>query len=190
MRVAYAGAAGAFAHSACLAFTPDHVPVAVDGFAGVADAVERGEADIGMLPVRNSRAGPVAQVAELLAARPLAVVAEHSLPVRMHLLALPGSALSRIRVVISHPVALAQCAEHLRRLGLDTLDAPNTALAARGLTHPHEAVLASEAAAGAYGLAILCRDMHDDPDNATVFAKVALRGAPAPSALPHSATLL
>ena len=188
MRVAYAGAPGAFAHQACLQFAPHHEPVAVEGFSAVAEALERGEVDIGMLPVRNSCAGPVAEVADLLSAQRLEVVSEHDLAVRMHLLGLPGAEFASIQTVVSHPVALTQCAEHLRQLKVVTRAAANTAIAARDLADSAEAVLASEAAAVVYGLIILRPNMHDDPDNITVFARVALRSAP--SALPHSATLL
>jgi prephenate dehydratase len=143
-----------------------------------------------MLPVRNSRAGVVAEVAGLLAAGSVKVAAEHHLPVRMHLLGLAGADLSAVHTVVSHPVALAQCAAHLRELGVGTRAAENTAIAARDLANPREAVLASEGAAAVYDLVILRRDMHDDPENTTVFARIARRDAPAPSALPHSATLL
>jgi prephenate dehydratase len=174
MRIAYAGAPGAFAHEACLAFAPDYEPIALESFAAVVDAVEGGAAEAGMLPLRNSRAGIVEEVAFLLARRPVQVRAEHDLPVRMHLLGLPGAELSAISVVRSHPMALRQCAEVLRTLGVETQDAPNTAIAARSLTDPSCAVLASEAAAEAYGLNILRRDVHDDPNNVTRFARIGL----------------
>ena len=44
-----------------------------------------------------------------------------------------------------------------------------TAAAAKTLVDPAKAVLASEWAAGAYGLQMLVRDVHDDPDNTTWF---------------------
>jgi prephenate dehydratase len=173
VRVAYSGAPGAFAQEACLAFAPELEPMAVDGFAAVANALETGLAEFGMLPLRNSRAGAVAEVEDLLATRPLQIVAEHDLPVRMHLLGLPGAALGEIQSVASHPMALRQCALALAALGVKLEDAPNTAVAARDLSDPTCAVLASEAAACAYGLVVLRRDLQDDPNNRTRFALVA-----------------
>ena len=173
MRIAYSGAPGAFAHEACLAFAPELEALAMDGFAAVADAVQSGAVEFGMLPLRNSRAGAVEEVAQLLATRPLRVVAEHDLPVRMHLLGLAGADLGTIRVVASHPMALRQCAAALEELGVAQEEAPNTAVAARDLVDPSRAVLASEAAALAYGLTILQRDLQDDPDNLTRFALIA-----------------
>ena len=45
-------------------------------------------------------------------------------------------------------------------------------VAAAELASRDRAVLASEAAAAAYGLDILVADMQDDPDNATRFAVI------------------
>ncbi|HEY0085498.1 MAG TPA: prephenate dehydratase domain-containing protein [Allosphingosinicella sp.] len=172
MKIAYSGAPGAFAHEACLAFAPDVGPMAVNGFAAVADAVESGVAGFGMLPLHNSRAGAVEDVAELLRTRPLCIMAEHDLRVRMHLLGLAGTELATVRTVASHPMALRQCTKALEALGVTLEEAPNTAVAARELTDPTRAVLASEAAAKAYGLIILQHDLQDDPHNHTRFAMV------------------
>lgn len=106
---------------------------------------------------------------ELLAQEVIAVIATHDLPVRMHLLALPAARLEGVTMIISHPMALVQCASKLRKLGIVTGQATNTALAAQGLAKLDRAVLASEAAASVYGLTILRRDMHDDLDNLTCF---------------------
>ena len=169
MRIAYAGAEGAFAHEACLAFARGCDPVPLPSFGAVVAAVEEGAAERGMLPVRNSRAGEVAEVAALLGEARVAIVEQHELPVRMHLLTVSGAELSDLKVVTSHPVALRQCAGSLERLSLATRPAENTALAARALREPSVGVLASEAAAAIYGLQILKEDMQDDPENRTTF---------------------
>jgi prephenate dehydratase len=175
VKVAYQGAPGAFGHEACLAFLPRFEPEARESFAEVARAVAGGEAERGILPLANSQAGPVPGVAEAIAGHGLRVLAERLLPVRMHLLALPGVTLAEVRTVVSHPMALRQCAGRLGALGLTLAEAPNTAVAARDLRRRDRAVLASKAAATAYGLIVLVRDMHDDPANATRFAVVARR---------------
>lgn len=173
MKVAYQGAPGAFGHQAALAFCPGCELVPADTFADVARAVASGGTERGVLPVENSRAGPVEGVVEIIASSGVRVLAEHRLPVRMHLLALPGVRLGDVKLVRSHPVALLQCAEKVAALGLEAEPAANTAFAARDLRTRDRAVLASEAAASAYGLAILVPDMQDDPDNATRFAVIA-----------------
>ena len=79
-------------------------------------------------------------------------------------------------------MALAQCRDTLRALRLPSEGALNTAAAARMLSTTRDretAVLASEAAADAYGLTILRRDVHDRPDNATTFRVLARPDEPA-----------
>lgn len=173
MRVAYQGEAGAFGHQACLAFLPDHEPIPVARFADVLAAVEAGKTERGVLPLENSIAGPVEEVSGLLATSRLPIIAEHMLPIRMHLLGLPGAQIEDIRVVTSHPMALGQCRKAIETLGLRTEKATNTALAARALAESGDrtrGVLASEAAALTYGLEVLRADVHDRRENATRFA--------------------
>jgi len=172
MRIAYAGAEGAFAHQACLAFAGGMEPVGVESFAAVVSAVERGEAACGMLPLHNSRAGEVRDAVALIESGAVRVIARSALPVRMHLLGLPGGTLEGLRLVRSHPMALKQCSRALMALGLPVEEAPNTAIAARTIEDAGVGVLASEAAAEVYGLTVLRRDMQDDPDNMTIFGIV------------------
>ena len=181
MRIAYQGLPGAFGHQAALAFAPGFEPVAEPSFAAVVAAVVEGRAERGILPVENNEAGPVPEAQALLAGAEVEILAEMILPVRMHLLGMPGARLEDIGTAISHPVALRQCARTLDRLGVAREEAPNTAVAAAELRDPAKAVLASEAAADAYGLVILLADVHDRADNATRFALLAPRGAQATS---------
>jgi prephenate dehydratase len=173
MKAAYQGVPGAFSHEACCTFLPEAEPVGRATFAEVIEAVQEGEADVGILPRANNSAGLVPEVQELIDGSGLTVISEHKLPIRIHLLGLAGADLSRVRVAVSHPMALKQCTGNLEALGLEPQPASNTAAAAQSLSDPANAVLASEAAAAAYGLCVLKRDMHDRDDNETTFVVVA-----------------
>ena len=173
MTVAYQGVPGAFSHEACRRFLPDEEAMGCATFAQVIEAVEQGQAEFGMLPRANNSAGTVDEVQDLLDQARVTIVAEHKLPIRIHLLGLPTGKLEEVRTAVSHPMALKQCAGSLSALGLEQQSASNTAAAAQALSDPSNAVLASEAAAEAYGLAILKRDMHDRDDNETTFVVVA-----------------
>jgi prephenate dehydratase len=184
VRVAYQGEPGAFSHEACIRFLPTYEAVRKDSFADVFESVAAGETDLGVLPEENVAAGVVPEVRALLDRGELEVIARHVLPIRMHLLGIPGATLAELETVVSHPIALAQCAGKLARMGLRTEPAQNTASAAKALAaadDPTRAVLASEAAAETYGLSILLRDLQDRADNATRFAVLA-RSAPATEA--------
>jgi prephenate dehydratase len=174
--IAYQGESGAFGEEACLLFAPGHRAVNCSSFEAVVQAVLDGKAELGMLPIENSCAGPVPGIADLLAGNAVQIVRRVDLPVRMHLLALEGARIEGIRIVASHPVALGQCARALSELSVETEEASNTAAAAKQLASSHaadRAVLASERAAAAYGLVILRRDLQDQPDNRTSFAIIA-----------------
>src|SRR5437764_2600884 len=106
MRVAYQGVPGAFGHQACLAFLPEHEPVPEPSFAAVVAAVAEGRVERGLIPVENSIAGPVEESRGLLPDPGVAVLAEPVLPIRVHLLGVPGARLEEVRAVVSHPVAL------------------------------------------------------------------------------------
>ena len=174
--VAYQGGPGAFAEEACRLFLPDCLAVARASFADVAEAVRAGETGLGMLPCENSSVGAVPGISELIERNGLTVRGLHALPVRLHLMARPGVTLKEVKIAVSHPMALAQSATTLQWLGLDTEEAANTALAAQSIRASGDrtrAAIASESAAAAYGLTILRRDVHDRPDNATIFCVVA-----------------
>jgi prephenate dehydratase len=172
MSVAYHGVPGAFSHEACMTFLPDEKPVGLPSFADVIRAVDKGEADYGVLPLENNNAGEVDEVRQLLEGSPLKIVAEHKLPIRIHLLGLPGSSLDQIRTAVSHPMAIKQCWLTLESLGLIAEEAPSTSVAAQTLSDPTKAALASEAAADAYGLVVLKRNVHDRELNETTFVVV------------------
>ncbi len=167
--VAYAGIEGAFAHEACAAFLPDHEPLATPDFGSAIEAVKAGMAACAMLPVDNVEAGPTGAEA-LIANSGLAIHATHLMPVRMHLLGLPGARIATLRTIASHPIALAQCRRFVGTLDAQPVEAANTAMAAQGLQRLDEGALASTAAARLYGLEILCEDVQDRADNVTCFA--------------------
>jgi len=172
MSVAYHGVPGAFSHEACLRFLPGEQPIGLPTFADVVRAVERGEADFGILPRENNNVGGVDEVQGLLVVSSLRAIAEHKLPIRIHLLGLPGASLDQVRTAVSHPMAIKQCTETLRSLGLATEEAPSTSVAAQTLGDPAKAVLASAAAAEAYGLVVLKANVHDHEINETTFVVV------------------
>lgn len=179
--VVYAGRPGAFAEEACRAFLPDHEAVACTGFGEVTAAVSQEAASLGMLPLENNIAGAVPGVALLIAQAGLDIAERHSLPVRLHLLGVADARIDEVRVVRSHPMALAQCTSSLAKLGLEQEAADNTAAAALRLAVSAErsaAVLASARAASCYGLNILQSDLQDRPDNRTLFAVVRRRTLP------------
>lgn len=139
----------------------------------VYEAVLAGEVAAGLVPIENSLEGAVNPTLDLLIHRGgLRIRAEVVLPVRHQLMAAPGTSLADLRGVLSHPQALAQCADFLRRTfpGMPQEAANSTAEAARKVAQmPGWAAIATETAAEIYGLKILSRNIQDLDDNFTRF---------------------
>ena len=181
-RVAFQGVAGAYSEQAIRQFFgPEAESVPSRTLVDIFFAVERHDVDFGMLPVENAVAGSVNQSYELLMEHDLRIHAEVILRVRHMMLAPPGTQLSDLKRVRSHPQALAQCHRHLARHRLEPEPAFDTAGSARDLAaspEPGVAVIASELAAELYGLEILDRDIEDFPFNYTRFFALALESPP------------
>jgi prephenate dehydratase len=179
--VAYQGEPGAFGEEAILgAFGGGAVEaIPVSTFSAVCDAVEFGTADAGVLPLENSLAGTVGDALDALADGSLVVIGEVLVPIRHHLLVLPGVTLDEVEWVASHWQALAQCRRFLADRGWEVVPAADTAGAARELAargDKRAAAVASERAAETYGLEVAARDIADSPHNVTRFAVLSRPG--------------
>ena len=141
-------------------------------FLEIFQALQKGQATHGMLPVENSLAGTVIPAYDLLVDYDLHVQAEVVVRVEHCLMAVPGSKLQDIKRVKSHYQALGQCEQTLRRMGIEPITHYDTAGAARDLAanpEPNTAVIASELAAQTYNLDILVRNLEDLDFNYTRF---------------------
>lgn len=172
-RVAFSGVPGAFADIAAARIFPDGIRVPCSDFRAAYDAVVDGDCDCAVLPVENSTNGDVSQVLDLAFAGSLCMSGLYDLEIEQCLLAVPGTDLSRIRCVCSHPQALGQCAEYIHRYHWEEREAVNTAVAAKDLADandPTTAVIASKETADLYGLQILERKINKSSRNVTRFA--------------------
>jgi prephenate dehydratase len=160
----------------------------------VLDAVERGEVDLGFVAIENSIEGAVNLTQDELAFNhDLLIQREVVLNIEHCLMAKPGTALADVTVVLSIPVASAQCHAYLRNhVGQAALKAANsTAEAARIVAEElgdGSAAVAPRAAAELYGLEVIAADIADHPGNQTRFVLVAKEGIPAPTG--HDRTAL
>jgi prephenate dehydratase len=176
--VAYLGGRGSFSEEACRRFVPTHNLMPMADFAAVAQAVAQGSADIAVLPVSNTHAGPIAAVHQLLSHPELRVVGEEQLGVRLHLLGLHGADVAGIKRVLSHPAALMQCARYLGEHAWERSVMASTAEAARQvalLGDTTVAAIASSEAAAVHGLALLAEDLQGSGENVTRFAIIERR---------------
>lgn len=178
-RLGYPGTEGSFSEQALVDYFdhPDPARVtAFDKFEDVARAVASGQIDYGILPFENSSAGPVSETYDLLIRHNLVIIGEQVVKVQQHLLGVPGTTLSDIREVHSHPQGIAQCHEYLKQHDWAAVPSLNTAISARMVAEKGDkslAAIASRRAAELYGLEIIAPAINTDQTNHTRFVVVA-----------------
>jgi prephenate dehydratase len=135
--------------------------------------VSTGRATHGILPVENSIGGSIHRNYDLLLEHDLPIVGEVELPIRHHLLVLPGTPIEQVQRIYSHPQALAQCERFLKELPNvrvnPTYDTAGSAKLIREQQLTDAAAIASERAAEVFQLERLRSDIQDYSDNITRF---------------------
>ena len=170
--VAYLGPEASFTHAAAgshfgksASFSPQST------IFDVFDRVERRMANWGVVPVENSLEGTVKLTLDRLTSTPLSILAEVFLLIN-HSLISTRNTLGEIKKVYSHPQALAQCQEWLRKNlpGCPLHEMESTAKAAQKVLEDDEgAAIGSNNAASVYGLNIISEGIEDHPSNVTRF---------------------
>lgn len=177
MIIAFQGAIGANSHLACQKLYGDFEAKAHATFFDVFAAVEKGEAEYGMIPLENSYAGRVSEIHNLLQKHHVSIVAEHFFPITHNLAAPAGVRIEEVKEVLSHPQALMQCQNNLRELKVKITEFSNTAEAARfvaGAGDRTKAAICSKEAADLNGLSIIRENLQDSgEDNVTIFVVIA-----------------
>jgi prephenate dehydratase len=183
-KIVFQGEPGANSHLACQEVHPDYEAVPCPTFEDCFTAVEKGKADLAMIPIENSLAGRVADIHHLLPTSGLHIIGEHFLPIHFQLMAVPGARLKDIESVHSHIHALGQCRKIIRAHGWAAMVEGDTAGAAREVAERGDrtrAALAPRIAAGLYGLDILKEDVEDEAHNTTRFIILSKKDIRAPT---------
>ena len=170
--VAFQGEHGAYGEVAARGIVPNGAYIPCMEFIDVFRGVEEGYLDLGVVPVENSLEGAVTQVNDLLTTTQLKVIGEAKVPVNHCLLATEVTDYREIRLVYSHPQALAQCRGFLMRNNLEPRPYYDTAGAAQKLARekPKAAgAIASALCAELYDLEIIKARIEDGPSNTTRF---------------------
>ena len=174
MRVAFQGEHGAFSEEAAHKLMGSEAQtLPFRKFDEMFEAVSSGNAEAAMAPIENSLAGSVHQNYDLMMEHDLTIVGETYLRIVHNLIAAPGVALSDVRRVYSHPVALAQCGKFFRaNKQIEAEPAYDTAGSVRMVLESGsraDAAIAGRLAASHYGGAILAEGIEDNAENFTRF---------------------
>lgn len=175
MRVAILGPRGTYAEIAArtqLGNDIETVPYPM--ITDVAEAVARGDVQAGVIPIESLREGSVGESLDALAWTDIKIQAEVVVPISHSLLGVPGARLNKITQVLSHPQALAQCRNFLRKnlSNAELIEMTSTAKAAEQvskLKQVHMAAIGPRALADFYGLKILRENIQTGEVNVTRF---------------------
>jgi chorismate mutase / prephenate dehydratase len=179
--VAFLGPAGTFTHEAARAFfgfAARYVEAAT--IVGVFDAVAKGDAAHGVVPIENSSEGAVDHAVDALIEGPLLIRRELVLEVSQ-CLASRAQGLTGIERVYSHPQALGQCRAWLAAnlAGAQLVQTPSTAAAVReAAADSGGAAIAGRLACDLHGVPVLRERIQDREENATRFVLLAPTDAP------------
>ena len=135
-------------------------------------AIEEGAADYAVLPIENSTAGIVSEIYDLLVEFENYIVGEQILKIEHCLLGVPGTKISDIQTVYSHPQSLMQSSRFLGGHSWQQISMPNNAFAARKVAEDRlktQAAIASEYAGKVYGLEVLQKPVNNVSNNSTRF---------------------
>ena len=195
-KVAIQGELGSNSHVAALnAMAAQHPQLSIEIVAcalaaEACEAVQSRAVDFAVLPIENSLHGSVAEHLDLLLTHNLVATGESLLRVRHNVIAAPGVALTDIRQVLSHPVALSQCRSWLRaQTGMAAVPFYDTAGSVKHLMEcglGDTAGIAPALAATLYGAQILVPGIEDHPGNYTRFLTL----VPSPAVAPLNANKL
>lgn len=173
LNVAYSGTEGAFAHVAAGKIFPSANRIPCRDFQEAYESVLSGACDVAVLPIENSYAGEVGQTIDLIFSGGLFINGIYELAIHQNLLGIKGAEVAGINRVTSHPQALGQCRDYIERKGFTTIEASNTAVAAKMVANANDRTLgaiASEETAHLYGLEVLDADINQSSENTTRFA--------------------
>lgn len=174
LSVAIQGIATSFHEVAALSyFTQPINTIECLSFHDLCERLKNGEAEYAVMAIENSIAGSILQNYFLLQEYHFSIVGELYLPIHMHLLVLPGTKITDIRSIESHPMAIRQCAEFLYTLnGVEIRESDDTALSAKRVKElklKNTAAIANEYAAKRFGLEILEKRIETHKKNFTRF---------------------
>jgi len=181
-RLAYLGPQGTFSEEAALRYALDAHHLPLPSISAVAAAVAAGMAEAGVVPIENSLEGSVPETLDVLVHESeLLVCSELVLPIEHHLLAPPGVEASQVKVIFSHPQALAQCRRFIERCfpKAELVAALSTAAAVEeAMSRDDAAAIGNRRAAQIYGARVLAEGIHDRRPNLTRFVVLAREDHP------------
>ena len=178
-RIAIQGEIGSYhdVASHCYFENEDIELICCDTFEQVFDEMKQDSSVIGMVAIENTIAGSLLHNYELMRESGMQIVGEHKLRISHSIMCLPEDDWEDITEVNSHPVALMQCRDFLKKhAGLKIVKTDDTAGSAKNISENGlrgHAAICSKFAAPLYGMKILEEGIETNKHNFTRFLVLA-----------------
>lgn len=157
------------------AFSKEDKLVPCDNFIDVVDRTKDDKEGVAVLPIENSITSSVHENFDYIFAGGLTIIDEAYLQINLHLITLKGAELNKIKNVYSHPKALAQCSELIKKNSFKAVESRSTADAAQEVLKIKDAtnaVIGSAELAGDNELEIAQENVGNEKNNYTRFVFV------------------
>jgi len=178
--VVYLGPAATNTHMACLEYFGSSIhALPKEAIPDVFEAIEREEANYGVVPIENSTEGSVSRTLDMFIESEVKICGEIMMRISHDLLSLDGRP-EDIQTIYSHPQALGQCKKWLRKNypSVPLIETVSTAKAAQMATEdPKAGAVASSLAGRLYGLKVVKSQIEDYFHNYTRFLVLGRRSA-------------
>ncbi|MGL2962227.1 prephenate dehydratase [Flavobacterium sp. RSB2_4_14] len=173
-KIAIQGIKGSFHHQVALEYF--HEEVIVDeclSFEALTDSLLTNQSQLAVMAIENSIAGSIIPNYALIDKNNLHIIGEYYLDIVQNLMVLKGQRLEAIQEVHSHPMALLQCMDFLKKQSnIKLVEDKDTAETARRI-HQNQikgiAAIGSKVAAKMYDLEIIAPEIQTVNNNMTRF---------------------
>lgn len=183
MKIAIQGIESSFHDLAVRQLFPDTEIelIMCESFEKVTQCIEDFSADLGVLAIENTIAGSILPNYNLIDSSGFVIYDEVFLNIQMYIMALEGETIHDIEEIHSHPVALLQCMDYLRKLPpqLKIIEGKDTASEARKIKENNlkgVAAIAGRQVAEKFNLNILGSNIQNNSDNHTRFVLIGKDG--------------
>lgn len=174
LKIAFQGTKGAYSEEALINYfkNQSHEAIGIALSEDVCEALESNLVDYAILPVENSIVGNVDINMDLIFKYNFHAVGEIFIPIKHCLLGKKGSKLSDIKSAHSHPVALAQCHDFLKKNHIKSIAEYDTAGSAKIISQNldnTQGAIGSKLCAKYYDLEVVCENVQTIQRNITRF---------------------
>lgn len=177
IRVSYQGTDGAYSHLAAMRHFGERFSkvdaIGYDTFQKAAQALMEEKVDYAILPIENTTAGSINDTYDIVGNENVHIVGEEILKIVHCLMAIDPVDITKIRRILSHPQAIAQCSEFLSKVPRAKVESYlDTAMSAKKVLEDGDitqAAIAGAHTADLYGLHVIEHDIANQQENYTRF---------------------